>query len=272
MNRIARVAVLMTRLGRRAALLGLAMLASAATVNAQPRPVDAGSRHEDAQPVIDPVQMGDWMRRLVGRYRIEGMVEVVYAYEGYDRHRCAPLPPDPSEVDDPPPPPEPYCSNISGKADCIGVGTGPGVQCVFNIVWQDIREVISPGPDVEDAGMFELPGAAPNLAPSMAVFGLEPARAEIRYLLVDQKGLAEGGQGGIVGNRATLRTPCANAPTLFLAMKPAPRGRPEGPPRKCERILRIDARSDAKVVNLMIDVEVNGEVWTRLVMTLRRGA
>jgi hypothetical protein len=260
---------------RNALLRALPMLAiltmlGAGVAEAQPRPIQSQSYSEGAKPVVEPELMGEWLRRLVGRYRIDGMVEVVYAYEDYPDHRCAPAAPDPAEAEDPPPPPVPYCSNLSGKADCIGIGKGPGVQCVFNILWQDIREVIQPGPDVDDPGMFELPGGVPNLAPSMAVFGLEPHSARINYLLVDQKGLAEGGRGGIVGDRATLRTPCANGPSLFLEMKPPARGRIEGPPRECERILRFDAGPDSTIVNVMIDIEINGEVWTRFIMTMRR--
>src|SRR5690606_9982697 len=46
--------------------------------------------------------------------------------------------------------------------------------------------------------------------PAMALYGIDPATSGFRYLEVDNKGIASGGKGVIVGDRATLRTPCVN--------------------------------------------------------------
>jgi hypothetical protein len=224
--------------------------------------------------------MAEWLKRLVGRYSFEGSVEVVYFHEGedYDEHRCAPLPPPPSESGELPPPATPYCATIRGKGDCVGIGKGPGVQCILNVSWQEFYEIIAPSDDVAasgpNAGVYNLPGGISTLSPSMALFGLDPTQAGLKYLLVDQKGLPEGGSGSIRGNRATFKTTCVNGAELFSRMKPPPRppdpARAEGPPRTCERFLRLDAKPDASVMHWSMDIEINGEPWTRLEMTLRR--
>jgi hypothetical protein len=220
-------------------------------------------------PAGPPTEIEVWLTRLVGRYQVEGLVEVVYDYEGYPDHRCAPLPPDPAQQDDPPPPAVPYCSTVSGLADCVGIGTGPGVQCVLGITWKDIREV-------EPEGVFNLPGGIPNLAPAMMLFGLAPDQLQVNYLLVDNKGLPEGGLGTIGGSRVTFTTPCVNARALYVSMKPPPV--PAEPPnlrtspRTCERTLRLEARDEARIVYLSMDIRINGDLWTRYEISLRRVA
>lgn len=246
---------------------------------AQPRTAAAVS-NEAAIPVTEPAAMAEWLRRLVGRYTFDGSVEVVYYHEGegYEEHRCAPLPPPPSESGELPPPATPYCSTIQGKGDCIGIGKGPGVQCILDVSWQDIHEVILLGEDQSnaEAGIYNLPGGVSNLSPAMALFGLDPASSAINYLLVDQKGLPEGGSGSIRGNRATFKTTCVNGAELFARMKPPPSPpdptRPEGPPRTCDRILRLEAKPEANLMHWSMDIEINGEPWTRYEMTLRRSA
>jgi hypothetical protein len=152
------------------------------------------------------------------------------------------------------------------------------VQCILDVAWQDFYEVITPSDDVSStgpgSGIYSLPGGVTTLSPAMALFGLDPAESGIKYLLVDQKGLPEGGPGAIRGNRATFKTTCVNGPELFSRMKPPPRPpdppRLEGPPRTCERILRLDAKPDASLMHWSMDIEINGEPWTRYEMTLRR--
>ena len=263
-------------------LLTCAALVACADAIAAPPRAAASAGAEVANPVTDVAGISDWLRRLVGRYRFEGSVEVVYSHEGedYDDHRCAPLPPKPDDNGNLPPLALPYCSTIRGKGDCVAVGKGPGVQCILDVSWQEFRETIAPSDDVSKrdapAGSYTLPGGTPYLAPSMLLLGLDPAQSGIRYLLVDDKGLPEGGVGTIKGNKATLKTSCVNGPALFAEMKPPPAGdkdhpfRIEGPPRVCNRIQRLEVKTDASVVHWSIDIEINGETWTRIEMTMRR--
>jgi hypothetical protein len=104
----------------------------------------------------------------------------------------------------------------------------------------------------------------------MALFGIDPGKAGINYLLVDNKGLPEGGIGFLAGDRATFKAACVNAAILFNSMKPPPRDRES--PHVCERILRIDAKPDGKLVFMSFDIEINGDHWTRYEMSLRRVA
>jgi hypothetical protein len=247
-------------------LFAAAAVLASAEAGAQPRAATPPWK----DPAGPPTEIEVWLRRLVGRYQVEGLVEVAYDYEGYPDHRCGPLPPDPAEQDNPPPLPVPYCSSIGGMADCVGIGAGPGVQCILGITWKEIWDVDP------DEGVFTLPGGVPNLAPAMMLFGLAPGQSNVDYLLVDNKGLPEGGLGSIGGSRVTFTTPCTNAPTLFQTMKPPPV--PAEPPnlrtspRTCERTLRLEARDGAKVVHLSIGIEINGDLWTRYEMSLRRVA
>lgn len=210
-------------------------------------------------PAVVPVEREVWLRRLVGTYDFDGMVEVVHP--DYEEHRCGTLPPDPAQSDNPPPPPVPYCASIRGKGDCIQFGAGPGVQCVLGVTWLDIH-------DVTDEGVFGLPGGVSYLSPAMVLFGLGPGDTEISYLLADNKGLAEGGPGSVVGNRGTFSTRCVNAPALLRTLKaPLVDFRP---PQDCDRVIRIDAKADSRVLHMSMDILINGAMFTRFEMTLRR--
>jgi hypothetical protein len=254
-----------------ATLLACTALLSSGRAGAQPR---VEPKVEDlATPTVAP---DVWLRRMVGRFQFEGLVEVVY-YPPEDGHRCGPLPPDPNDAqsDKPPKLPQPWCSGIKGMGDCVSIGKGPGVQCVLNVSWEDFYEVVTPedlepGEPAPPVGVFNLPGGVSYLDPAMALFGIDPGKPAINFLLVDSKGLPEGTLGLIKGNRATFKTPCVNAAVLLAAMKPAPPG--TGTWRTCERTLYIDAKPDAKLVFMTMDIEINDDLWTRLTFSLRRVA
>ncbi len=187
--------------------------------------------------------------------------------ETYELHRCGAQAAESSDT-----PPVPYCSGIRGKGDCVAIGKGPGVQCMLNVTWQDFYEMLFQKAETKDdavdnspTGNFELPGGVSYLDPSVALFGIDPRKAQVNYLLVDQKGLPEGGLGSIKGNTATFRTTCVNAPALLGAMKPQ-----ADVFRTCDRIFRIEARPESKVVFWTMDLEINEELFTRIQMTLRR--
>jgi hypothetical protein len=230
-----------------AALAGAALLACG-TATANPRAAQdmGGAMTPDADLDV-------WLRRLVGKYNVEGMVQADV---------CGDLPPDPATADEVEFPPEPLCQPIKGKGDCVGVGDGPGVQCMFNVTWQDMYRVA-----VKEGAVTTPPGGESYLDPAMALFGLDPRINAFSYLLVDHKSLPEGDHGYIKGNRATFRTICVNGPVVIRAA--GSRG------AICYRTVRLDARPDANVVHWSMDIEILEEggdlkLYTRFEMTLRR--
>lgn len=247
-----------------ALLLTGALLASG-QVAADPRSIQAAGQ-ETGPPAPSDV----WLRRLVGKYRVDGLVHVV------GRGDCGTLPPDPTSTRVEAPP-EPYCQPIKGTGDCVAIGKGPGVQCVLNVTWKDMYEMVlqqsEEGAETVDSsptGIFELPAGVSYLDPAMALFGLDPGKSQINYLLVDNKGLPEGGLGQITGNRATFRTTCVNEATLLGAMKPEEFN--DRMPDSCKRTLYFDARQDSKVVLVTMDIDINDDVFTRATITMRRQA
>ena len=74
----------------------------------------------------------------------------------------------------------------TGIGDCAGIGTGPGVHCVFNVPW----------PEFEETGPWRgypivLPWKDRTLDPAIFLFGLDPENPGIRYLAVDSQSIAE---------------------------------------------------------------------------------
>jgi hypothetical protein len=120
---------------------------------------------------------------------------------------------------------------VQGIGDCVGFGIAPGVQCEIKVTWPE-----SKGPDGE-----EIFGGISNLSPAMMLFGFEPDDLGIRYMLVDSQGVAEGGLGLLTGDTFMAKEPCV------------------GTPGNCQRIMRIYARPDGKVVQMQIDFEKDAQ-------------
>ncbi len=210
------------------------------------------------EPVTSPGLIAMWLRRLAGQYRIEGsvfMLSRTFEFRAPDGEM--------REVEF-----QPRLESARGSGDCMAVGTGAGMHCIFDIAWQDQHEIIM-DPEQGPVGMFNLPGGVAYLNPSMLLAGLDPGSKGITFLVVDNKGLPEGGSGSIAGDRATLRAPCVNAPNLFQSMNPAAKFN-DRLPQTCERITHIDAAADAAVVQLSISIELNEELVTLTRLTLRR--
>lgn len=186
------------------------------------------------QPVTDPAAISEWLQRLTGRFRFDGMVQMTAA--------CAEVP----AGGGPPPPPSDLCQGVKGVSDCVKVGTGAGVQCILNVFWQDMYAV-----DFENGTSREI--LASYLDPAVELFGLDPGNSAINRLLVDNKGLPEGGLGFVKGNTATFRSRCVNKPA------------------GCYRTIRIEARADARLVYWWLSTQNEPEPETTYgVMTLRR--
>ncbi len=163
-------------------ILALTLLATGTLLHGNDADAQARQPPQWNYEADPPVELDIWLRRLVGRFSFDGLVHVPGNGE------CGA--PGSSVVTQP-------CQAIKGTADCVSVGTGPGVQCVFNVSWLDIWTV-----DFETGSV--VPAAVSYLNPAMAQFGLDPGKAEINHLLVDNKGLPEGGLGASTGKPGDL--------------------------------------------------------------------
>lgn len=153
-------------------------------VNAQTRGA-AGAMKENAEAAFarnsELTELDAWLRRLVGRFRI------------LQRHQ--PL----------------------GEVDCVGIGNGPGVHCIFRITPPGIQGVWI----------------------DVYVFGLDLATPGINYLKLNSDGTAEGGVAKLLGSSIAFRGDCPVVPV----------GGP-GTTISCWRELRIDAPHATKPVRI----------------------
>jgi hypothetical protein len=171
------------------------------------------------KPVRNMRTILEWLVRLVGQYRYEGFVELRPG-EGVPKDR---LP-------------------VRGFGDCIRFGIAPGVQCSVAIRWPEVK-----GPD---GG--EVVGGVSRLNPAMILYGLDPDQRGIHFLQVDQRGVAEGGVGYLMGNVLTTTAPC------------------EDIPGDCRRTTRIDAQPDGKLIQMQVDIEHEGVRVARFHFEMQR--
>ncbi len=121
-----------------------------------------------------------WLRRLVGRYRIRGVIaNNMYGVCNQRGSRCF--------GNFPPPLP------VKGMMDCVAVGSGPGVHCVVNVEWT------VPAPPVAQVVHHSWS------APGMLLLSMDPDTLQIRYLQVSDRSIAEEGRGDLKGDVATFR-------------------------------------------------------------------
>jgi hypothetical protein len=221
-----------------AAVLAAAAMFGCSHVQAQPR-AEPEINFKALEPVTDPVQIAEWLHRLTGRFKYDGMIQM---------GACAQLAP---AEGGPPPPPSDMCQGMGGISDCVSVGSGPGVQCILNVTWQDIYAV-----DHENGSVTEL--MVSYLDPAMELYGLDPGRAAINRLVVNNKGIGEAGVGSIKGNVATFKSPCANTPLSDTG-------------ERCFRTVRIEVKPESKLLWMWFGTqyEMSAES-TYAVMTLRR--
>jgi hypothetical protein len=212
--------------GRTIALVALlpvaAFAASPARTAAEPDKLEELSEVlvSGEKPTRKVAELIPWLRRLLGQYTYEGYVDLGGKGNPDDQRR------------------------VRGVGLCVGFGVAPGVQCEINVRWPE-----SKGPQGE-----QIMGGVSPLAPAMILYGLEPDDLGIRYLQVDNRGLAEGATGFIIRDTATFRTPCVDVP--------------EG----CQRITRITAEPDSKLIEMQVDTEVNYELAMRYRFQLTRVA
>lgn len=163
-----------------------------------------------ARPTRKVADVIPWMRRLLGEYTIEGYVDLRGKGDPDDRR------------------------NVRGGGVCVGFGVAPGVQCEIDVRW--------PAADAVEGLIM---GGTSTLSPAMMLYGLEPDEIGVRYLQVDNRGLAEGATGGIIGDSATFRAPCADVIEA------------------CQRVTRIIARPESKLIDMQVDTEIFYELAMR---------
>ncbi len=166
----------------------------------------------------DPQKIVNWLKLLVGQFRYDGYVQP--RRDGAIGNLL----------------------RVQGGADCTAFGKAPGVQCQINVTW----------PDAQGADGNEIPGGVSTLAPSITQYGLDPDHLGIRFLQVDNKGIASYGQGYLFGDTLTTTTPCADIPG------------------DCQRITKISARVDGKTVEMQIDIQKDSERLVRFKFMLNR--
>lgn len=172
------------------------------------------------KPTRKVAELIPWLRRLLGQYTFDGFVDLGGKGDPDDRR------------------------NVRGIGTCIGFGVAPGVQCEIDVRWPETR-----GPNGE-----EIPGGVSALAPAMILYGLEPDEIGIRYLQVDNRGLAEGATGLVTGDTAAFRAPCVDQPA------------------DCQRVVRITAKPESTIIDMQIDTELNLQVALRYRFQLTRVA
>jgi hypothetical protein len=133
-----------------------------------------GDAKPSIQPVTDIVRVQAWMPRLVGKFRLEGNVEL--PGESGDTQR----------------------STIQGQADCHGVrrqssrvAPYPGVECFFDLT----------------SGQAQ--GAAPARHSAALLYSYERAVSSVRHMLVDSDGVAEAGMAQLFDDTLISTSPCA---------------------------------------------------------------
>ena len=129
------------------------------------------------------VELGAWLQRLVGQYRIDGEVDQAVGISDREvgvTYRSS--------------------RRVSGEADCRGIGEGAGIHCVINVEWQPISM----------RGASSVPAGSERftLRPAVLLFGIDSAAQGIHVLQVDERSIAIGALGLLSGDTLQLKTTC----------------------------------------------------------------
>jgi len=214
---------------------GALLVAGQAGAGAPPRESSfkVNQAEEAAAPPVAPT---DWTRRLLGRFKVDG---VIHHQEVIDFSQFDDAPPDPeNSADDGIEVSGAYMylpetsQSVEGKVDCVDFSDGPGLQCVLNVVWPETWRV---------TGKAQLGGAS-DLTPAMVLAGFMPATAPegIKILLVDKRGLGHPGALVLKGNTASASPPCVNMPGL----------------QGCEQRVTVTAKADGAAVYVNLTTNI----------------
>jgi hypothetical protein len=133
----------------------------------------------DGLQVASIDQVAAWLPRLVGKFRLEGIVELADE-AGSLRHE-----------------------SVRGRADCRSVtariGRTPGVECFLEMLW-------TPSPAADGAAGQN---STPTPHSAVLLFGYELPVIGLRHMLVDDEGVAEGGAAQLFDNTLVSTSRCA---------------------------------------------------------------
>lgn len=201
-----------------------------------------GQRTKTKPPTFKQYQEPfNFLARLVGEYYVEGSVDLHAQGRSEDLRK------------------------VSGRAECVGFGMAPGVQCELRIRWPGTT-----GPNNE-----EIPGGLSTLNPAVMLFGFESADATLRpagiglrpqpggaeeprwpgisWILIDSKGIAEKAVGKMASpDTLQSRSKCTSMPG------------------DCERVTLITAQPDLSVVDMDIDLVFDGQKSVSFLFELHR--
>ncbi len=131
----------------------------------------------EAQRVQTADEMVRWLPRLVGRFSYTGAVQYfqtlalgAQAQKEYSPDKTYAA----GNCDETCQASIPNVKNARGKADCVAIGKGAGVQCVINVTWD--QEWGGQGSTVEGGVSF--------LGPASILYGVDTSASVIRYLLL----------------------------------------------------------------------------------------
>jgi hypothetical protein len=157
------------------------------------------------KPTRDPQKIVNWLKLLVGEFSYGGYVQL--RGEGVSTALLS----------------------VEGRTSCIAFGRAPGVHCELKVAWPEAR-------GAEGQEVPEVPGGISTLTPAMVEYGLDTDRLGIRYMLVDNRGMANYGDAYLVGNTLATVTPCPDIPD-------------------CTRTTRITPRVDGELVEMEVEIE-----------------
>ena len=170
-------------------------------------------------------ELETWLRRLTGKFSYSGQVKFHLGF-GCSIGRA------PCEI------PGMDCSSLvcylvspaTGVASCGVIGEGAGVHCMINVKWRQTKVVMPPSlpmtmpiPDLVKIW----PGR--SLAPATVLYGIDPDKLEVRYLLIDGRSIAESATGVLQDDTVTFKVACVDASFPLCSQKLQIRASPREP-------------------------------------------
>lgn len=124
--------------------------------------------------------LGAWLQRLIGRYKIDGTVEQTVDLDQSGAKWVS--------------------RKASGAADCQRIGDGAGTHCVINVEWPQI--LVRGTPTAPAFSEFF------TLRPAILLFGIDSKASGIHVLQVDERSIAVSALGLLSGDTLRLETTC----------------------------------------------------------------
>jgi len=221
---------------------------SAEKRRAQAAASEAKERERVADPAVRAAKLAEleaFLRRLVGRFRYDGEVKLIWGItgtvdpaHGCDGKGCY------------------VTKGAQGVADCVGFGNGPGVQCLTHVPWPRFFMPVSMP---RDPG--EIRWRGPYLDGAMSLFGIDPDQPGVRFLLVDSQSIAFTELGVLEGNTLTFETECP-PPSQHMRILGYGAGR-------CLRTFRIHSLAEGRI-EMYYDLKYGPELHAQYRFVLHR--